>query len=103
MLKKLAYAAVLSSLGVLSAQALPAAPVPAPLEISGDLTLVADGCGRGYYRNAYGRCRPMGGGGGGAVMVVPGVAIVPPVVVAPRGNRGCPPGMWRNRHGRCVY
>ena len=95
----LAVAAVLLSLGVLSAQALPAAPVQTGLVASGDVTLVADGCGRGYFRNQYGHCRPMGGGG---VVVAPGVAVVPPVVVAPV-VRSCPPGMFRNRYGRCVY
>ena len=96
---RLAFAAVLLSLGAVSAQALPAAPVQP--EISGDVTLVAGGCGPGYYRNDFGHCRPMRRGGG-AVVVAPGVAVVPPVVVAPV-VRGCPPGMWRNRYGRCVY
>jgi hypothetical protein len=97
MLKRLAIAAALLSLGAVSAQALPATPVQP--EISGDVTLVAGGCGPGYYRNDWGHCRPMRGG---AVVVAPGVAVVPPVVVAPV-VRACPPGMWRNRHGRCVY
>jgi len=96
---RLAFAAVLLSLGAVSAQALPATPVQTGM--SGDVTLVAGGCGPGYYRNDWGHCRPMRRGGG-AVVVAPGVAVVPPVVVAPV-VRGCPPGMWRNRHGRCVY
>jgi hypothetical protein len=95
----LAFAVVLLSLSALSAQALPAAPVQTGLGASGDVTLVAGGCGRGYYRNEFGHCRPMGGGG---VVVAPGVAIVPPVVVAPV-VRTCPPRMYRNRYGRCVY
>jgi hypothetical protein len=96
---RLAVAAVLLSLGAVSAQALPAAPVQTGLELSGDVTLVAGGCGPGYFRNDFGHCRPMRGGG---VVVAPGVAVVPPVVVAPV-VRGCPPRMWRNRYGRCVY
>ena len=98
MLKKLAIAAALLSLGAVSAQALPATPVQP--EISGAVTLVAGGCGPGYYRNDWGHCRPMRSSG--AVVVAPGVAVVPPVVVAPV-VRACPPGMWRNRYGRCVY
>ena len=97
MLKKLAFAAVLSSLGVLSAQALPAAPVPSTVEIS-DVMPVAGGCGGGFYRDRYGVCRPKRGYRAAApVLVVPGAVVVAPTV------RSCPPGMWRNRHGRCVY
>jgi hypothetical protein len=95
---KLAFAAVLLSLGAVSAQALPAAPVQTGFDGS-DVTLVADGCGPGYFRNDFGRCRPMRRGGGGGVVVVPPVV---PFVVAPV-VRGCPPGMWRHRSGRCVY
>ena len=98
---KLAFAAVLS-LGAVSAQALPAAPVQTGFDVSGAVTLVADGCGPGYFRNDFGRCRPMRRGGGGGVVVVPPVGVLPGVVVAPV-VRGCPPGMWRNRSGRCVY
>ena len=94
-----AAAALLASLG--AAQALPAAPVQQGFDTS-DVTLIAQGCGAGWYRNAYGQCRPMNRGGA-AVVVAPGVAVVTPgVVVAPR-VRSCPPGMWRNRYGRCVY
>jgi hypothetical protein len=82
-----------------SAQALPAAPVQTGFDGS-DVTLVADGCGPGYFRNDFGHCRPMRRGGGGGVVVVPPVGLLPGVVVAPRG---CPPGMWRHRSGRCVY
>ena len=49
----------------------------------------AQGCGPGYARGPYGRCRPMG-----SVVVV---RRPPVVVVAPRG---CPRGFaWRA--GRC--
>src|SRR6185369_5263129 len=41
----------------------------------------AGGCGPGWYRGAYGGCRPMRG----AVVVRPGpVVVAPPVVVVPR-------------------
>jgi len=46
---------------------------------------VAQGCGPGWARGPYGRCRPMGGGG---VVVAPGLA-VGPVVVAPACVRRC--------------
>ena len=49
---------MLLSLGAVSAQAMPAAPVQTGYEAP-DVTLVADGCGPGYYRNELGRCRPM--------------------------------------------
>lgn len=100
---RLAFAAaLLLSLGAVSAQALPAAPVQAGLDASEDVTLVAGGCGPGWYRNAYGACRPMRRAPG--VYVAPGVAVVPPVVVAPRVvPRACGRGMYLNRYGRCVW
>ena len=67
-----AAAALLASLG--AAQALPVAPVQQGFDAS-DVTLIAQGCGAGWYRNAYGQCRPMRRGGG-AVVVSPGVAVV---------------------------
>jgi hypothetical protein len=43
----------------------------------------AEGCGRGFYRGAYGHCRPMRG----AVVVRPApVVVAPPVVVVPRAR-----------------
>ena len=56
------------------AQAMPAAPIPA----DGLTTLVAQGCGPGFYRGPGGRCR------------------MKPIL------RPCPPGMRRNAIGRCV-
>jgi hypothetical protein len=46
----------------------------------GMIQQVADGCGRGWHRGPYGRCRQ------NAVVVAPGVPLVvaPPVVVVPR-------------------
>ena len=38
-----------------SAQAI----TPAPLGAPSDVITVAGGCGPGWYRGAYGRCRPM--------------------------------------------
>ncbi len=64
---RLFFAAALMSLGAVTAQALPAAPVQQAIEVS-DVIKVAQGCGPGWARNAYGVCRPMRRG---------------PVVVAP--------------------
>ena len=56
---------------------------------SADVIQVAQGCGPGWARGPYGRCRPMYG---------PRPVYRPPVVVAP--GRICPPGFfWR--YGRC--
>ena len=94
------------SIAALPAQALPGAPVQPAVSVS-DVTLVADGCGRGWYRDAYGRCRRMGGGPvvvTPGIAIAPGIAVVPPVVVAPRVvPRGCPRGMYMTRSGRCVW
>ena len=49
----------------------------------GLLQLVAQGCGPGFYRGPYGRCRPMAGG---AVVVTPPIA---PVCVRRCGPLGC--------------
>jgi len=55
----------------------------------------AGGCGPGWYRGAYGGCRPMRG----PVVVAPGaVMVAPPVVVA--RPRVCPYGL-RWYYGRC--
>jgi hypothetical protein len=57
----------------------------------------AGGCGPGWYRGAYGGCRPMRGPG--PVVVAPGpVVVAPPVVVA--RPRVCPYG-FRWYAGRC--
>jgi hypothetical protein len=74
-----AAAAMLASVVSFNAQALPVSPSQsnqgAPI-----VTLVAQGCGPGFHRNAFGACRPNG------YVVVPGAAVVvepAPVVVAP--------------------
>src|ERR1700716_4243861 len=74
-----AASAMLVSVVSFNAQALPVSPAQsgqgAPI-----VTLVAQGCGPGAHRNAYGVCRPNG------YVVVPGAAVVvepAPVVVAP--------------------
>jgi len=56
-----------------SAQAMPVAPAPS----DGLITKVAQGCGPGFARNAWGKCRPA------------------------FAARPCPPGMRRNAIGIC--
>jgi hypothetical protein len=92
-----AFAVSLSLIGLTAAQAAPAAPVAAP-QATSDVILVAGGCGPGWFRDLYGRCRP-----GAPVVVapvVPPVVVAPPVVAAPvvceRGFR------WHPRFRRCV-
>lgn len=73
-------------LGFGVANAAPMAPVAPATQ--GDIIQVAGGCGPGFHRGAYGRCRVNRGR----------VVVVPPRYVRPA--RRCPPGMfWR--HGRC--
>lgn len=73
-MKTLIAAAFFATLGLATAQAMPVAPV----ESDGLTTQVAQGCGPGFARNAFGKCRP--------AFVV----------------RGCPPGRHKNRFGVCV-
>ena len=71
---KTLIAAAIIALGALSAaQAMPVAPAPA----DGLTTLVAQGCGPGFYRGPGGRCR------------------MKPII------RPCPPGFHRGPLGRC--
>jgi len=73
--------------GFAGANAAPIAPVAPAAQT--DVIHVADGCGPGYHRGPYGRCRV----NRGRVVVVPPRYVRPPV-------RRCPPGFfWR--HGRC--
>ena len=72
---------------ITAAQSMPLAPLeqaPTSLTIP-----VAGGCGPGFHRGPYGGCRRNGYYGG--AVVAPGVAVVPPVVVAPRCRRVCNP------------
>jgi hypothetical protein len=73
-MKKLCLAAafgLVASFAAVDARAMPLAPLAAP-EAS-DITLVAQGCGRGYERNRFGECRPMRGwrGDRGPRVVIP--------------------------------
>ncbi len=59
----LGMAAGLALLGGLmtgGAQAMPIAPA-ASVSAEAPVTLVRDGCGPGFFRTPYGRCRPAGG------------------------------------------
>lgn len=98
----MAFAAALLTLGAISAQAMPVAAVKQAVETS-DVIPVAGGCGRGWFRDAYGVCRPARRYRG-AVVVAPAPYIVaPPAMIVAPGYRGCPRGMFRNRYGRCVW
>ena len=74
--------------GLVSVQAMPAAPFD---QVQSAITIpVAGGCGAGWHRGPYGGCRRNGyyGGvyyGGGPVVVAPGPIVVAP---APCGGRG---------------
>jgi hypothetical protein len=84
-------AATLSGLG--AASAMPMAPLGTG--DSADVIQVAQGCGPGWARGPYGRCRPMYAP---RPVYAPRPMYRAPVVVAPR--RVCPPGFfWRA--GRC--
>ncbi|MBN8973631.1 MAG: hypothetical protein J0H32_02100 [Rhizobiales bacterium] len=86
---KTIFAAVLVAGTMFGFGTVNAAPIaPATPTVQGDIIQVAGGCGPGFHRGAYGRCRVNRGR----------VVVVPPRYVRPA--RGCPPGMfWR--HGRC--
>ena len=59
---KMLFAAALlaaSAAGFSAANAMPAAPAPG---ISADVIQVAGGCGRGFHRDRFGRCRVNRGG-----------------------------------------
>ena len=86
-MKTILAAAIFAIAGLGAANAMPMAPLSAA--DTAEVIQVAQGCGPGYARGPYGRCRPMG------VVVVRR----PPVVVV-RPGRGCGPGFaWRA--GRC--
>jgi hypothetical protein len=80
-----------SSLASFSAQTFPISSLDSRLGAS-EVTLVAGGCGIGFHRGPYGRCRP-----NGPVIVAPAapVVVAPPVV--------CGVGFrWHPRFRRCV-
>ena len=79
-MKTILAAAVFALAGLGAAHAMPMTPLGAT--DSSEIIQVAQGCGPGYARGAYGRCRPMGG------------------VVVVRPGRGCGPG-FAFRGGRC--
>jgi hypothetical protein len=90
--------AVLLSFAAVDAQAFPLTSAPAGTGTP-DITLVEGGCGPGWHRGEFGRCRP----NGPAVVVVPAA----PVVVAPGPGvviveHSCGPGLrWHPGRRRC--
>ena len=89
-MKTILAAAIFAVAGLGAAQAMPIAPLNSA--DSADVIQVAQGCGPGFARGPYGRCRPMGRG--------PVVVVRRPPVVVVRPGRGCGPGMVY-RYGRC--
>ncbi len=90
--------ALLLSFAAFDAQAFPLAPAPSGTGAP-DVTLVEGGCGPGWHRNEFGRCRPSG----------PAVVVGAPVVVAPApGVVIVEPGVcgggfrWHPYRRRCV-
>jgi hypothetical protein len=73
MLKKISMIAAAGAFLALASSA--HAITPAPIASPDDVITVAGGCGPGWYRGAYGRCRPMAARGP--------VVVVPPRVVRP--------------------
>ena len=87
-MKQIIAVAALAIAGLGSANAMPLAPLGSADRA--EAIQVAQGCGPGFARGPYGRCRPMD------VVVVRR----PPPVVVVRPGRGCGPGFaWR--YGRC--
>lgn len=72
-----------ASVALLSLAAAPVHAMPvAPLDAAPEITLVAQGCGPGWYRGPYGRCRPMG--------YAPGYVVPAPRVYGYYGYRPYP-------------
>jgi hypothetical protein len=69
-------AAVALSAPAIAASVMSPAGVAGAVNDAGMIEQVADGCGAGWHRGPYGRCRP----NRGPVVVVPGA----PIVVVPR-------------------
>ena len=94
-MKTILAAAVFAIAGLGAANAMPVAPLSAA--DTAEVIQVAQGCGPGYARGRYGRCRPMG-----VVVRRPPVVVIrrPAPVVVVRPGRVCGPGYaWRA--GRC--
>ena len=88
MLKTISMIAAAGAFLALASSAHAFSPAPANLpvpEVSGDVETVAGGCGRGWFRNRWGRCVPMAAAG-------PAYVVRPAVVC--RTVRG-PYGGWR--------
>ena len=85
--------ALLLSFATFDAQAFPLVPAPSGTGAP-DVTLVEAGCGPGWHRNEFGRCRPSG----------PAIVGAPPVVVAPAPEvLVCGGGFrWHPYRRRCV-
>jgi hypothetical protein len=98
MSKIVSFATACAALGMVSfgVQAFPVSSA-VPQVGNPDVTLVEGGCGPGFHRGEFGRCRP----NGGPVVVVPGgpVVVERPVIVE---RRACPFPTHLNRFGRCV-
>lgn len=95
-MKTILAAAAFAFAGLGAAHAMPMAPLGTA--DTAEIIQVAQGCGPGYARGPYGRCRPMAYG----FRPGPPVYVVrrPPPVVVVRPGRGCGPGfVWRG--GRC--
>src|SRR5579872_4394288 len=100
MLSATAAGMLLSLVSFGSAGALPVTPL-SPSAGTPEVILVEGGCGPGWFRNEFGKCRPERG----PVVVAPGAVVVAPaapVVVAP-APVVCATGMrWHPRFRRCV-
>ena len=90
---------ILAAMVSFQAQAMPIAPSQSGLA-QPEVTLVEGGCGPGFHRGEFGRCRP-----NERVIVEPGVVVAPaaPVVVVEPRARICPPGThWGPYRRACV-
>ncbi len=88
-IRTLVYAGLLSAVGILSAQAMPAgAGATAIPGLDNHVSQIAEGCGPGAFRNARGFCRPM--------------ARRAPPMMRRAPLRACPRGMVLTRRGVCV-
>ena len=93
MLKKISMIAAAGAFMMIasSAQAFTPAPLNLPADELAGIEHVAGGCGPGWYRGAYGRCRPMAARGyvGGPVVIGRPVAVCRSVRTAYGWRRVC--------------